>query len=95
MTLYGRGREIEEIETAVEMTDGAWKILGPASEVRRSEERQAILDLLAAAGKALGPKEVAEKLNQPENNIKQLLFQMAKAGELKKAGRGVYRLPQN
>lgn len=56
VTLYGRGLEIEEIETAVEMTQGAWRILGPVSEVRRSEERNTILHVLTAAGKPLGPR---------------------------------------
>ena len=92
-TLYGRGREIEEMEMAVEMKGGAWKLLGTASEVRRSEERQAILDLLENRDKALGPKEIADSLQRPVNNVKQLLFHMAKAGELSRTGRGRYQLP--
>lgn len=95
VTLYGRGREIEEIETALEMDQGAWKVLGPASEVRRSEEREAIINVLADAGKPMGPKAIADALKADTANIKQLLFKMAKDGEVQKKSRGQYVLPEN
>ena len=95
ITLYGRGREIEEIETALELDHGAWRILGPASEVRRSNERKAIIDVLAKADSPLGPKQVAEILGRDENNIKQLLFKMAQQHDVEKEKRGRYRLPKN
>lgn len=90
VTLYGRGREIEEMEQAMEFVGGMWKALGDASEVRRSEERSAILNILADADDPMGPKEIADALGKPENNIKQLLFKMHKDGEIKKRGRGRY-----
>lgn len=95
VTLYGRGREIEEIETALEMNQGAWKVLGPASEVRRSEEREAIINVLADADKPMGPKAIADTLKADTANIKQLLFKMAKDGEVMKKSRGQYVLPEN
>lgn len=95
VTLYGRGREIEEIETALELNGGRWKILGPASEVRRSEEREVILDILGNTDKPMAPKAIADALNIPVNNVKQLLFKMAKAGEVQKKARGQYGLPEN
>lgn len=90
VTLYGRGREIEEMEQAVEFVDGRWKLLGDAAVVRRSEERNAILDILENAEEPIGPKEIADALGKPENNIKQLLFKMQKDGEIRKEGRGQY-----
>jgi RecA-family ATPase len=42
-TLYGRGRDIEEIETAMRFDAGRWSILGDADEVRKSNERRKIL----------------------------------------------------
>jgi RecA-family ATPase len=95
VTLYGRGREIEEIETALELEHGAWKALGPASEVRRSEEREAIIRVLAAANKPMRPKEIAQALGVEANNVKQLLFKMTLDGEVQKQGRGQYRIPEN
>lgn len=95
VTLYGRGREIEEIETALELSGGAWKILGPASEVRRSKERGEILNILEGADKPMTLKAIADLLSIPANNVKQLLFKMAKAGEVQKTSRGQYSLPKS
>lgn len=95
ITLYGRGREIEEIETALELEHGAWRVLGPASEVRRSDERKAIIDVLTKADSPLGPKQIAEILDRGENNIKQLLFKMAQDHDVERESRGRYRLPKN
>jgi RecA-family ATPase len=48
VTLYGRGRNIDEIETAMsfDRETGRWAILGTAADVRRSHERRAILAAL-------------------------------------------------
>lgn len=90
VTLYGRGREIEEMEQAVEFVGGMWKVLGDAAEVRRSEERSAILEILSSADGPMGPKEIADALGWKTDNVKQLLFKMHKDGEVKKRGRGRY-----
>lgn len=93
VTLYGRGREIEEMEKALEFDGGSWTLLGDASDVRRSEERVAILAVLSDASAPIGPKDIADALGKPENNVKQLLFKMLKDGEIKKRGRGQYCIP--
>jgi len=93
VTLYGRGREIEEMEKALEFDGGSWTLLGDASDVRRSEEHGAILAVLSDASAPIGPKEIADALGKPENNVKQLLFKMLKDGEIKKRGRGQYCIP--
>lgn len=90
VTLYGRGREIEEMEKALEFTGAMWKVLGDATEVRRSDERGAILEVLGSADEPMGPKEIASALGWKADNIKQLLFKMHKDGEVKKRGRGRY-----
>lgn len=90
VTLYGRGREIEEMEQAVEFVRGTWKVLGDAAEVRRSDERNAILEVLAGADEPMGPKEIASALGWKTDNVKQLVFKMHKDGEIKKRGRGRY-----
>ncbi len=95
-TLYGRGRDIEEIETAVEFEPVTcrWRALGRASEVRRSDERQAILNLLLESTSAMTPGELADALGRDRNNVKQLLFKMAKAGEVRKSAKGGYEHPR-
>lgn len=91
-TLYVRGRDVEEKETAVMFAGGQWSILGEASEVRRSDERTAIIAALTDNREAMTPGELAAALGKPANNIKQLLFKMAKAGEVYRVGKGRYWL---
>lgn len=95
VTLYGRGRDVEEIEMAVEFNNGAWRILGEASKIHRSEERDAIINVLSEARKPLSPKAIADALNAEPNNIKQLLFKMSHDGEVHKKERGKYQLLEN
>jgi Mn-dependent DtxR family transcriptional regulator len=84
---------MEDIDIAMELEDGRWQILGDSDVVKISSERKAIIELLQNAGEAMGPKAIAETLNQPEDNVRQLLTSMAKDGEVKKQSRGKYVLP--
>lgn len=100
-TLYGRGRDIEEIETAVQFDKLTcrWRALGNASEVRRTDERAVILSLLADNRDdnpdGMKPAEIADALGLSRNNVKQLLFKMAKAGEVVKSSKkGQYSHPE-
>ena len=95
-TLYGRGRDIEEIETAVQFDKFTcrWRALGNASEVRRTDERAEILSALIEATEPMNPRDLSIACGMPRNNTDQLLFKMAKAGEVLKAGRGLYVHPE-
>lgn len=95
-TLYGRGRDIEEIETAVQFDKLTcrWAALGNASEVRRTDERAEILSVLIEATEPMNPRDLSIACEMPRNNTDQLLFKMAKAGEVLKAGRGQYVHPE-
>jgi hypothetical protein len=92
MTLYGRGRDIEEVETAISRDDGAWRILGDAEEVRKSEERRAILRVLREARDPMGPTDVATATGMKKPNVRSLLGKMAKSGEILKEARGCYTI---
>jgi hypothetical protein len=94
-TLYGRGRDVEEIESAVEFNKGdcRWFVMGAASEVRRTDERSAILEVLREADEPMGPREIAIATGADRNNVDQLLYKMVKAGEVRKAKRGSYVHP--
>lgn len=73
---------------------GRWSMLGAASEVRRSDERSVILDVLSEADAAISPSDLAAATGAKANNVKQLLFKMAKAGEVTKLkGRGQHFHP--
>ena len=55
-----------------------------------SEKRQAIFDLLSEADKALRPKEIAEKLDNPADSTRHLVRAMAKEGLLVRVRKGGY-----
>ena len=83
-TLYVRGRDLEEKETAVLFTAGSWNIMGDAADVRRSGERNTIIAALEDHGEPMTPAEIASATGKPGGNIRKLLFKMAKAGEVYK-----------
>jgi AAA domain len=91
-TLYVRGRDVEQKETALIFAGGYWSILGEASEVRRSDERMTIIEALKDNGSAMGPTDIAVATAKKSENVRQLLFKMAKAGELYKVRGGRYWL---
>ncbi len=95
VTLYGRGRDIEEIETALsfDRSSGHWMILGAVADVRRSDERTTILQSLKEASEPMSPRDIADDTGMPYQNIRQFLVRMSKAGEVTKVQRGLYCHP--
>jgi hypothetical protein len=95
VTLSGRGRDIEEFETALEFQKDncRWRVLGEAAEVRRSDERKLILEALEGETTPMGPAGIAGVSGLPNGNVRFLLHKMAKAGEVQKVGRGKYLHP--
>jgi len=95
-TLYVRGRDVEEKETALLFAGGFWSILGEAADIRRSDERNQIIAALSDHGEPMTPADIAAATGKPGNNVRQLLLKMSRAGEVHKAGRGSYWLePSN
>jgi hypothetical protein len=93
--LYVRGRDVEESETAVRFNrdNGTWQVLGAAEEVGRSNERQAILEVLHANSKPLNAREISDILGKSYDAVRKTLTRMAHADEIGKAGRGTYTCP--
>jgi hypothetical protein len=93
-TLYGRGRDIEEIETALsfDKITGSWTALGNASEIQRSDERSKLLQALRSSSVPLGPRELARITGLKDGNVRRLLGKMVSDGEIEKAGYGCYRV---
>lgn len=94
-TLYGRGRDIEEFDFAVQFDRETcrWTILGEAEEVQRSDERKTILNVLIGATEPISNKDIIAATGMPKNNVDQLLFKMTAAGEVLKVRRGAYVHP--
>lgn len=93
--LAGRGRDVAEFEMAVRFDHDTfrWSVLGDATEVRRSDERRKIMDALRGEPQGLKAQEIADATGQSYRNVRALVLKMAKAGEVEKVGRGLYRLP--
>lgn len=95
ITLYVRGRDVEEKESALGFNSGTWTLAGEAAAVRRSSERGNILVTLEQAAGPMSPTELADVTGMRSGNVRKLLFTMHKAGEVQKTGRGRYLHPSN
>jgi hypothetical protein len=92
-TLYGRGRDIEEIETAMRFDGGRWSILGDADEVRKSDERRKIVAALKEAYDEMTPTAIAKLTGMKVENIRVLLRKMLASGEVIQPRVGYYAAP--
>lgn len=92
VSLYGRGRDIEEIETALSFDKATctWNILGAAAQVFQSQERQTILRCLTQYAKPMTAKDITTHTGMKNQNVRKTLSRMAEAGEIQKLTRGAY-----
>jgi hypothetical protein len=95
-TLTGRGRDIEDVDLAVKFNRETcrWIILGEAAEVRLSNERGRVLNVLEEAEDGLSVTEImriAHLISRGAADV--LLSSMAKQGQVERVKRGVYGLP--
>ena len=93
-TLHGRGRDLEDIEKAVQFDRGTctWTVLGGAASVRYSGERAAVLAALQEATEPISPTDVAAITNMKIGNVRKLLAKLVRDGLAVRVGRGRYAL---
>jgi RecA-family ATPase len=86
------GRDVEETKLTLQSDAQSmqWKSVLPAQGQNVSKERSAILDALRLAGMPLGPTAVAQMVNKPTNDVKQLLHKMLKDGQIEQPTPGKY-----
>jgi hypothetical protein len=97
-TLHVRGRDVEESENAIgfDKSSCRWTILGSAAEVHRSNERGRVLAALQEAGEPMSVGEIMAAAQLSGRNAADLLLgKMRRAGEIARAGRGLYSIPVN
>jgi AAA domain len=95
-TLHGRGRDVADLERAMTFNPSActWTMSEEsASTVRRSNERQAILEALQANGE-LRPTDIAAATKMRPGNVRVMLLKMVRDGEIQRTREGSYRAPQ-
>jgi hypothetical protein len=96
-TLYGRGRDLEEFTKAIRFNRATcrWEILGEAADVKRSDERSKILDVLKEAEETMTPLQIAAAVGVRRENVRFLLTKMVADGEVMKGARGRYYHPDH
>jgi hypothetical protein len=92
VTLYGRGRDVEEIDIALsfDAVSCRWTKVGDSEALKRSTQRNAVIDFLNANPSGMAPKDVAGALHLTDAQARQLLKRMAEAGEIEKLAHGIY-----
>jgi DNA-binding transcriptional ArsR family regulator len=90
--LYGRGRDLEEIETALQFEGGHWSILGDASMIAKTEERQEIIEVLGRSVEPMTPSEIADTLGKTRTNISHRLAKLFNEGKVAKHPKGRWSL---
>jgi hypothetical protein len=88
--LYGRSRDVDEIDKAMMFNTATcrWTILGETADVRRSKERQQVLDVLTDEPMAL--KDIAALANKSVKSVFNLLEKLAGERKVTKPSRGHY-----
>src|SRR5262249_6423630 len=93
-SLLGRGRDLPEIEKATEFKKdpSTRPIVGEATTIRHTKERNTVLDALEEAGEPLGPNTIAQATGMKAANVRYLLRQLLKEGRVEKVRYGKYRI---
>ena len=92
--LYGRGRDIEEIEKsmAFDPTTCRWTMAGPIVELQASPERQEILKVLRDADQPMALGAIAEAVQRSASNVSNMLGKMIRNGSVRKVSTGLYEI---
>jgi DNA-binding transcriptional ArsR family regulator len=92
--LYGRGRDLEEIETALQFDGetGNWSVLGEAWQVADTAERRQIQEVLGRSVDPMTPTEIADAIGKSRQNVQNMLSKMYDDGKVEKLTRGRYVL---
>lgn len=92
--VYGRGRDLEEIETAMQFDKetGAWSILGAAWNVADTAERREIQEVLGRSVDPMTPSEIGAAIGKSRQNVGKMLAKMYADGKVEKATTGRYTL---
>ena len=96
VTLHVRGRDIEDAEKALQFDKPScrWTILGEAADINRSAERGRVIAALKEAGGPLQAKDICDAAELRNRNATDLLLgKMVRDGEIVRADRGHYALP--
>jgi len=98
-SLFVTGHDIEheqQLALRFDAQTALWTLVGNAEEVRRTKERQEILDLLSEQfPEGMSPRQVAEALDKNYHTTRCLLRKLEVAGEIQHADSQYVAIPDN
>ena len=98
-SLFVTGRDIEheqQLALRFDAQTAMWTLVGNAEEVRRTKERQDILDLLSEQfPEGMTPRQVAEALDKNYHTTRCLLRKMEVAGEIQHTDSQYVAIPRD
>jgi hypothetical protein len=94
IVLHGRGRDLSEIEAAMQFNKDActWTMMGDVTQFRAEVGRGAILAAMAEIGEPTSPGDIAVITRMRANLVRQMLLRLAKYGAVRKVTYGKYAL---
>lgn len=94
-TLRITGRDVDDHELALrwDAQTSQWIMVGNADEVRASRERQRIVQLLRDERRPLTARDICEAIGGRYDAVRQLLYRMARDGDITRDGRGYSAAP--
>jgi len=92
MILYGKGRDMEPFEKAVQLDVDTlvWRILGDAGEIQKSDSQQKIYDVLKESDMHLKPTAIHKLSGIKYDVVKQLVRKMLSAGRVQLNNQGYF-----
>ncbi|KRQ98718.1 hypothetical protein CQ12_38030 [Bradyrhizobium jicamae] len=92
VTLYARGRDVQEIELAVKFDADTcrWESLGDAEKLKQAQETNSIVNALRACGAEMTTLEIVERTGMERRIVDVELGRLAKQGKIRRTRRGVY-----
>jgi len=94
-TLYGRGRDIDEFELAMEFSKESyrWAVIGDAGVVRRETASSKVLDALRSSADPMTAMEIRDRSGASYVGVRQALVRLVEAGEVARVGIRLYAIP--
>ena len=94
VTLHVRGRDVEEADLAIEFNKATcrWRLLGSVDEVRHTDQRQRVIDILTEEAEPLTAGQIAQIMGVKRNTATKLLGRMVRDGHVEKPKAGYFGL---
>lgn len=91
-TLHITGRDVEEIELAIELDTQllSWKLLGERTEVKANCDQQRLYDALKQSDEPMTPKELCEITGLKVGYVKNILAKFMNEGNVRRSSHGKY-----